>query len=189
MQIVEYEINKNILTVGFKVDNFIVYSQIAYDENKTKYELIQLAYEQVKQTIDYEKTLEEHSFTTDIEGEEFIPEEPKPKYLEIDFNTLTGTVLDQYRDVYSTDIEFIIEGTDKARIEENTIIENIVEEDTEYFVVARYGDLEERQKRIIYAPVPDKIGELENQLLEVQNYIVNKEYEDLLREGGMQDDL
>lgn len=27
--------------------------------------------------------------------------------------------------------------------------------------------------------------DLENQLLEVQNYIVNKEYEDLLREGGM----
>lgn len=185
MQIVEYEINKNILIVGFKVDNFIVYSQIAYDENKTKHELIQLAYEQVKQTIDYEKTLEKHSFITDIEGEEFIPEEPKPKYLEIDFNALTGTVLDQYRDVYSTDIKFIIEGTDKARIEENTIIENIAEEDTEYFVVARYGDLEERQKRIIHAPVPDKIGELENQLLEVQNYIVNKEYEDLLREGGM----
>lgn len=185
MQIVEYKVNKEILTVGFKVDNFIVYSQIAYDENKTKYELIQLAYEQVKQTIDYEKTLEEHSFTTDIEGEEFIPEEPKPKYLEIDFNTLTGTVLDQYRDVYSTDIEFIIESTDKARIEENTIIENIVEEDTEYFVVARYGDLEERQKRIIYAHKPDKLAKLEEQLLEVQSYIVEKEYQELLKEGGI----
>lgn len=186
LQVVEYKINKNILTVGFKVSNFVVYSEIPYNKNLTENELLQKAYEQCRNAIEYEKTLDEHSFTTDEEGKEFIPDTPTPTKLIIDFDNLTGIVLDQYGDVYSEDgIEFIIEGTDKAYIIDNKIIEDVVEENVEYIIKAKYGELEEMQDRIIYAPVPDKIGELENQLLEVQNYIVNKEYEDLLREGGM----
>lgn len=203
MQIVKYEINKDILTVGFKVDDFIVYSQIAYDNDKSKNELLQSAYEECKKAIDYEKTLSQHSFITDKEGEEFTPEEAKPAKLIVDFNNLTGKVLDQYGDIYSEEVEFSIEDTDKARIEDNEVVEEEVEETTEYYVVAKYNDLEKKQKRIIFASEPDRvnelreeilthlsrINELDNQLLEVQEYIVNKEYQELLKEGGINSDL
>ena len=200
MQIIKYEVNDGLLTVGFKEMNFVVYSQIPHYSGLTKQQLLQKAYEQIKQTIDYEKTLQEHSFTTDEIGEEFVPELPKPIALDVDFDNLTGTVLDQYGDIYSEeDIEFTIEGTDKARIEDNIIVEDATEEDTEYFIVARWGGLEEKQKRIIYALEPDRVNELrnevygelnrvnemENQVLEVQNYIVEKEYQELLEKGGL----
>ncbi|ASN72267.1 hypothetical protein 10S12_5 [uncultured Caudovirales phage] len=185
MQIIEYKIEGNILTVGFKEDNFVVYSQIAHDNEKSKQELLQKAYEQCKSSIDYEKTLEEHSITTDKEGEEFIPQGPYASKLEIDFNSLTGKVLDQYNDLYSPDIIFCIEGTDKAKIRDNIIIEESTEQDVEYYVVAKYMDLEERQKRIIYAPrpqEPNKIEELEKEICELQSYIIEKEYKKLLQE-------
>ena len=95
MQIIKYEVNDGLLTVGFKEMNFVVYSQIPHYSGLTKQQLLQKAYEQIKQTIDYEKTLQEHSFTTDEIGEEFVPE------LDVDFDNLTGTVLDQYIDIYS----------------------------------------------------------------------------------------
>lgn len=204
IQVVEYKINNNNLLVGFKVDNFVVYSQVAYDENKTKNELLQLAYQKCKKAIDYEKTLSQHSFVIEEEGEEFIPENPKPAKLVIDFNNLTGKVLDQYGDIYSEEVEFSIEGTDKIVLSDNgiTIVDEI-EGEIEYYIVAKYRDLQERQKRILTPPEPDrvnelreeilpqldKINELENQVLIVQEYIVNKEYEELLKEGGINSDL
>jgi len=150
MQIVEYLIDNTVLTVGFKEDNFVVYSVIAYDITLTKQQLLQKAYEQVKLTIEYEKTLEEHSFITEKTGEEFIPEQSKLNKLEVDFNKLQGKVIDQYGNIISTDVIFSIEGTNKARIENNKIVEDEVEKDTEYYIIARYKDLEKKQKRIIY---------------------------------------
>lgn len=185
MKIVKYEIDNNILLVGFRVDNFIIYSQVSYDKNKTKDELLQQAYIQAKPSIDYERTLDTHSFITDKEGESFTPELPKPSTLDVDFITLTGKVLDQYGGVYSTDVEFGIEGTDKVTIEENKLVEETVEEDTEYFIVARYGTIEESHRGIIHAPIRDRVLELETQLFSVQNYIVEKEYQGLLEKGGL----
>lgn len=205
MQIVKYDIQDNIVEVGFKEGNFVVYTQIAYDENKTKQELLQLAYIQAKSSIDYEKTLDKHSFISEEEGEKFIPDIPKPTKVDVNFNELKGEVLDQYGDVYSTSVEFSIERTDKARIEDNTIIEDEVEEDEEYFIVARYNDLEEKQKRVIYVSKPSELDLLQQQisdisrnsankhevdrvkdeLLEVQDFIVNQRYQNLLSEGGM----
>ncbi|MGO5076203.1 hypothetical protein ACTQ4K_20305, partial [Clostridium sporogenes] len=106
MQIVKYSIDDNILTVGFKEDNFVVYSSISYDNTLFKNELLQKAYLQIKDVIEYEKTLDQHSFITEETGEEFIPEQSKLNKLEVDFNKLQGKVIDQYGNVISTDVIF-----------------------------------------------------------------------------------
>lgn len=177
MEIVEYKIESNTLTVGFKEDNFVVYSAIPYAKNKSKNELLQEAYINVKNTINYEKTLEKHSFTTNKKGEEFTQEEPKATKLDVDFNNLIGNVLNQYEDVFSTDITFSIEGTDKARIQDNSIIEEDVNEDIEYYIVAKYKELEEKQKRIIHAKaeedfLQDRVEALEKSNAELMSLII-----------------
>lgn len=184
MQIVKYEFNKNILTVGFKESDFVVYSQIFYDESKTKDNLLQEAYIQCRSAIEYEKTQIEHSFITETEGEEFIPQPPIPIRLNVDFITLTGKVLDQYGDVYSTDIILSVEGTDKARIDGKTIIEDFVTVDTEYFIVAKFEGLEEKQKRVIYAP---KIVEPQtnNEIADIYEAIIGLDTRIMNLEGGM----
>ena len=84
MKVVKYEIDKNILTVGFAENDFIVYTQLAYNATKTKQELLQKAYEQCKSAIDYEKTQEEHAFEWDGKGgEDFTPALPKAKSIEL----------------------------------------------------------------------------------------------------------
>ena len=153
MQVVKYEINKNILTVGFKEDNFVVYAQVGFDENKTKDELLQLAYIQAKPSIEYEKTLDEHSFVTEEGGEEFVPELPKPTTLNVDFDSLEGKVIDQYGDIFYGEVEFYIE-SDVARIEDSVVVEDIVEEDTDYTIYAKHNDLEVFETRTIYPSIP-----------------------------------
>lgn len=81
--------------------------------------------------------------------------------LDVDFNNLIGNILDQYGDVFSTDITFSIEGTDKARIQDTSIIEEDVREDIEYYIVAKYKELEEKQKRIIEVKKPTEVEMLE----------------------------
>jgi len=123
MQVVKYQIIKNILIVGFKINNFVVYSQIPY--NNTKQYMLQKAYEQVKNTIDYENTLTEHSFTTDEIGEEFIPEIPTASKIIIDnainyFSCLqvgsltrrfTAKVYDQYGNLIAGTVVFTLNVT------------------------------------------------------------------------------
>ena len=99
---------------------------------------------------------------------------PVATTLKTDFNNLTGKVYDQYGLEIDLPIEFSIEGTDKVRIENGRIIEDIVEEDVSYFIVAKYGDLEERQKRTIYAPrevEPSEIDILNNEIEELKQTI------------------
>ena len=157
MQIVKYEEQENSILVGFKKHNFVVYGMIGKIEGLTKEQHLQKLYEQCKSAIDYEEERylqgKSNSILTELEGEEFVPEEPKPLSLVADFNSLTGKVLDQYRKLYSIDVIFSIEGTDKAKIENNTVVESEVEENVEYSVVAKYNELVEKQKRIIYAPI------------------------------------
>lgn len=167
IQIISYEVEKSILIVGFKVNDFIVYSSIGYDSKKTKQQLLQLAYEQVKQTIDYEKTLEEHSFVTNKIGESFIPEPPKPTKLDVNFNSLTGKVLDQYGDVFDGEVIFTID-SDVARIENGIIVEDEVEEDTEYEIIASYNDLIVQENRIIYPFTPNETDILKYEIEELR---------------------
>lgn len=106
---------------------------------------------------------------------------PKPKAarLDVDFYSLTGKVFDQFGEKMNVDVTFEVEGTG-ARIEDGTIIEDVVDTDTSYFIVAKYGDLEERQERIIYAPREVEPSEIE---------ILNKKIELLASENEAKDDL
>lgn len=170
IQIISYEVEKSILIVGFKVNDFVVYSSIGYDSKKTKQQLLQLAYEQVKQTIDYEKTLDEHSFVTEEGGEEFTPEPPKPTKLDVNFDSLTGKVLDQYGNVFDGEVIFTID-SDVARIEDGIIVEDEVEEDTEYKIIASYNDLIVQENRIIYLLIPSETDILKNEIEELKQVI------------------
>lgn len=78
----------------------------------------------------------------------------------VDFYNLTGKAYDQYGEEMNVDVTFEIEGAG-ARIEDGVIIEDAVDNDTSYFVVAKVGELEERQERYLYAPVEPPVSEME----------------------------
>lgn len=126
MQIVKYETNRNILMVGFKEqdnskNNFVVYTQIPADSTKTKQELLQQAYKQCKNSIDYEKTQTEHALTTNETGDEFTPETAKVTNIEIVGQNIiqsnnaaitsqyAATVKNQYNEVLNTAVTWSIE--------------------------------------------------------------------------------
>lgn len=153
IQIISYEVEKGILIVGFKVDDFVVYSSIGYDSKKTKQQLLQLAYEQIKQTIDYEKTLNEPSITSDKVGEEFIPNEPELRLLRllvdndyIQFEegqenamlSLSIISKDQYNEDIEVDIEIT---TTLGTIKDNILTIPTVEEFAEATIIASVGDI------------------------------------------------
>ena len=79
---------------------------------------------------------------------------PKVTRLDVDFYNLTGKVFDQYGDIFDAPIEFTVEGTDKAKIEDGKLIEEEVQEETSFFIVAKVGNLEESQERFLY-PRPE----------------------------------
>lgn len=155
MEIVKYKIKNKGLTVGFKEDNFVVYSLISIDDSLTQKQLIQKAYEQVKKNIDYERTLTEHSLICEEHGEEFIPESPKLKRLklQVDSNTivvpvegitkeLSTSAYDQYGDninaelVYSQDK--IVEG---VSLEGNKLIVSNLANDETINITVSCGDI------------------------------------------------
>lgn len=86
--------------------------------------------------------------------EDLILPAPKEKSMEVNFYDLTGKVFDQYGEIMDKEIQFEIQGTDKARIEDNKLIEEEVEEMTSYFIVAKCGDLVQKEERFIYPPAP-----------------------------------
>lgn len=114
----------------------------------------QKAYELIKQAMDYEKNSTDHSFL--FEGnygdlEMFVPAKPHPVFMEVDFRNLKGKVYSQYGEVMDLDITFTIEGTDKAKIEDHKIIEESVDIDTPYTIIAKVEDITERRENIIKA--------------------------------------
>lgn len=92
--------------------------------------------------------------------------EPKEKTMDIDFYNLTGKVYDQYGEVMDKEIQFEIQGTDKAKIENNKVIEEEVTEETSYFIVASCGELVQKEERFIYPPVKEepKVASVEERL-------------------------
>lgn len=86
--------------------------------------------------------------------DDLILPEPKEKTMDIDFYNLTGKVYDQYGEVMEKRVQFEIQGTDKARIENNKVVEEEVEEMTSYFIVASCGALVQKEERFIYPPAP-----------------------------------
>ena len=98
--------------------------------------------------------------------EDLILPAPKENFMEINFYDLTGKVYDQYGEVMDKKVQFEIQGTDKARIENNKVIEGEVESITSYFIAASCGELVQREERFIYPPVKEepKVASVEERL-------------------------
>ena len=98
--------------------------------------------------------------------EDLILPAPKENYMEVNFYALTGKVYDQYGEVMEKQVQFKVQGTDKARIENNKIIEQEVKEITSYFIVASCGELVRKEERCIYPPVKEepKVASVEERL-------------------------
>lgn len=115
---------------------------------------------------------------TDLETYE-KPQSVATKITNVDFYNFTADIYDQFGEKMNVDVEFTIDGAG-ARIEDGEIIEDVVDNDTSYFIVARYENLEERQGRTIYAPREVEPSEI---------YILNKKIELLASENQAKDDL
>lgn len=111
-------------------------------------------------------------------------EEPKATSMVPDFYALKGAVYDQYGDAMEEPIKYTIEGTDKARIENGTVVEEKVEEDTKYVIRATAGDLIETLERTIYKEEPRGMTtqELEERLAATEQAMADM----MLMMGGMQ---
>lgn len=88
---------------------------------------------------------------TDLETYE-KPQSVATKIANVDFNNFTADIYDQFGEKMNVDVTFEIEGTG-ARIEDGKIIEDVVDNDTSYFIVAKCGDLIQREERYIYPEV------------------------------------
>lgn len=98
--------------------------------------------------------------------EDLILPAPKENYIEVNFYDFTGKVFDQYGEVMDKEVQFEVQGTDKARIENNKVIEEEVKELTSYFIVASCGELVQKEERFIYPPVKEepKVASVEERL-------------------------
>lgn len=110
-------------------------------------------------------------------------EEPKATSMVPDFYALKGAVYDQYGDAMNLPIKYTIEGTDKARIEGGSIVEEKVEEETKYVIKATAGDLIETLERTIYKEEPHGMTtkELEERLSATEQAMADM----MLLMGGM----
>ena len=109
---------------------------------------------------------------TDLETYE-KPQSVATTITNVNFNNFTADIYDQFGEKMNVDVTFEIEGTG-ARIENGKIIEDVVDNDTSYFIVAKYGNLEKRQERTIYAPKevePSEIDMLNNKISELEQII------------------
>lgn len=186
MKVVKYEIDKNILTVGFAENNFIVYTQLAYDATKTKQELLQKAYEQCKSAIDYEKTQEEHAFEWDGKGgEEFVPEPPNAKIVELIADrysyqfeigqetaeiVLSVEVQDQYGEVYDGAVQF---ATTLGSVAGNILTIPKVDVFTKVEVTASSGGVEDTKELFIYPYVEPQVIQPEST---IEDYLLDLDY-------------
>ena len=120
------------------------------------------------------------------EYEDLVLEAPKPNTLDINFYNLSGKAYDQYGNEIQTEIIFSVEGTDKARIEKNELIEEEVTEITSFFIVAKCGDIEKKEERFIYPKVepkePPKKEPTEVEKLEAKVNVLEEQ-------GAFRDDL
>ena len=186
MKVVKYEIDKNILTVGFAENDFIVYTQLAYDNTKTKQELLQKAYEQCKPAIDYEKTQAEHAFAWDgKDGEDFTPALPKAKSIELILDksfvqfeanqetaeiVLSVEVQDQYGEVYDGAVQF---STTYGNISENTLIIPSVTEYTEVVIAAEIEGISDTKTIQLFPYIEPQVIQLEPT---IEDYLLDLDY-------------
>ena len=102
------------------------------------------------------RNVERVRFEVDPRGfDDLILPSPKVNRIDANFYDLTGKVYDQYGDLMDKEISFEIQGT-KARIENNKIIEEEVEEMTSYFIVASCGELVQKEERFTKLRKPNE---------------------------------
>lgn len=131
------------------------------------------------------KNMDRSPYTGDLSLlEDVTIAKPKVMTFTPDFSTFKGSVFDQYGDILDVPIKYTIEGTDKARIEGNNLIEDPVEEDTHYVIKATIGDLVDKQERTIYKPVKPTLEatEIEERLAATEKAMADL----MLMLGGMQ---
>lgn len=116
--------------------------------------------------------------------ENLILPAPKENFMEINFYALTGKVYDQYGEVMEKQVQFEIQGTDKARIENNKVIEEEVKEITSYFIVASCGELVQKEERCIYPTVKEehKVASVEERLEATEKAVADV----IMMIGGME---
>lgn len=84
------------------------------------------------------------------DAEDWFPNNT-PTKLMVNFKNFDYYILDQYDLPMDLTVDFSIEGTDKAKIINGEVIEEEVDEDTTYYVVAKVGDLIRKDERVIKA--------------------------------------
>lgn len=125
-------------------DDMTYASTIVKDNTRPKSDLIKDAFILLKNA-------DKLPYDGDTEGlEEIRLDPPTPARMEPDFYTFKGLVYDQYGDALKVPIDYTIQGTDKVKIKDNTLVEEEVKEDTPYTIVAKVGSLQERQERTLY---------------------------------------
>ena len=87
-------------------------------------------------------------------AEDWEPNPAATKLMVKDWNNLTAKIYDQYGSEMEVTPQWSIEGVG-AKIADGKIVEDEVKSDTSYFIVAKVGDLEERQERTIHAPAEE----------------------------------
>lgn len=148
MKLLKYEKYGQDMIVSILFDDGTYNVTKVIDNSRPKEEIIKDGYIILKNTERYPYT----ENTKDLE--DLILPKPTPTFMEVDFYGFKGKVFDQYGEEIKVDITFEIQGTDKVKIENNKIIEQEVEEITSYFIVAKCGELEEKEERFIYPPAP-----------------------------------
>lgn len=146
------------VAILFDDDTYAVTSVIS--GNRSKEDILKDAYILLKnaERVEFEGDVKDY--------DDLILPAPKEKSMEVNFYDLTGKVFDQYGEVMENQVQFEIQGTDKARIENNKLIEEEVEEMTSYFIVASCGALVQKEEMFIYppAPVEPKVASVEERL-------------------------
>lgn len=166
MKLLKYEKLEKDTIVGIVFDDDTYGLVRILDSTRPKEEILKDAYIILKNSdrLDYEgdvSTLEDLVLPTS-----------KPTFMTVDFYSFTGHVYDQYGDEIFKDITFEVVGTDKAKIENKKLIEEEVQEETSFFIVAKCENLEEKQERKLYprpeepTPQPDPASKIEKELEE-----------------------
>ena len=148
MKLLKYETLDKDTVVGIVFDDETYGLVRILDNTRPKEEILKDAYIILKNSnrLDY---------TGDVSTlEDLVLPTSKPTFMTVDFYNFSGHVYDQYGDEIFKDITFEVVGTDKAKIENKKLIEEEVQEETSFFIVAKCGNLEEKQERFIYPPAP-----------------------------------
>lgn len=160
MKLIQYIDDSDYARVAILFDDGSYAVTSVISDNRTKDDILKDAYILLRnvERVRFEGNPKDY--------EDLILPAPKEKTMDIDFYNLTGKVYDQYGEVMANEVQFEIQGTDKARIENNKIIEGEVEGITSYFIVASCGELVQKEERFIYppAPVEPKVASVEERL-------------------------